>query len=211
NYLGTPEAMYSEEGESVWSCELSSYGRVRNFQGDWKGDCPFRYQGQYEDSETGLYYNRFRYYSPEEGMYISQDPIGLAGGDELYAYVHDPNTWIDEFGLNKNSNDTVGDWVLYDVIDPETGIAKVGIGKAEDVMPTKNNANRRAEASARKVRKDSKFKNAQAVVRRTYKGITKGEMKEIEARRVRLLRTWGLNLPHNKERDKRYKPNKCSS
>jgi RHS family protein len=42
-------------------------------------DCPFRYQGQYEDSETGLYYNRFRYYDPSTGAYISQDPIGLAG------------------------------------------------------------------------------------------------------------------------------------
>ena len=87
NYLGTPEAMYSEEGESVWSCELSSYGRVRNFQGDWKGDCPFRYQGQYEDSETGLYYNRFRYYNPEEGMYISQDPIGLNGEHNLFYII----------------------------------------------------------------------------------------------------------------------------
>ena len=42
-------------------------------------DYPFRYQGQYEDSETGLYYNRFRYYDPSTGAYISQDPIGLAG------------------------------------------------------------------------------------------------------------------------------------
>ena len=47
-------------------------------------DCPFRYQGQYEDSETGLYYNRFRYYSPDEGMYISQDPIRRAGISRLY-------------------------------------------------------------------------------------------------------------------------------
>jgi RHS repeat-associated protein len=42
-------------------------------------ECPFRYQGQYEDRETGLYYNRFRYYDPEAGQYISQDPIGLLG------------------------------------------------------------------------------------------------------------------------------------
>ncbi|QPA56734.1 RHS repeat-associated core domain-containing protein [Lysinibacillus sphaericus] len=41
---------------------------------------PFRYQGQYEDEETGLYYNRFRYYSPTEGMYTQKDPIGLKGG-----------------------------------------------------------------------------------------------------------------------------------
>jgi RHS repeat-associated protein len=63
---------------------------------------PFRYQGQYEDAETGLYYNRFRYYSPDEGLYISQDPIGLAGGMSLYSYVSDPNRAIDELGLNTN-------------------------------------------------------------------------------------------------------------
>jgi RHS repeat-associated protein len=99
NYMGTPEAMYREDGEAVWTCELNSYGKVRNFQGGSKTDCPFRYQGQYEDAETGLYYNRFRYYSPEEGMYISQDPIGLNGGINLYSYVHDTSGWLDTLGL----------------------------------------------------------------------------------------------------------------
>jgi RHS repeat-associated protein len=99
NYLGTPEAMYREDGEAVWTCELNSYGKVRNFQGEFKTDCPFRYQGQYEDSETGLFYNRFRYYSPEEGGYLSQDPIGLDGGISFYSYVFDTNNWIDIFGL----------------------------------------------------------------------------------------------------------------
>ena len=71
-------------------------------------DCPFRYQGQYEDEETGLYYNRFRYYDPSTGAYISQDPIGLAGGNPtLYGYVSDTNSWVDTLGLectklNKN-------------------------------------------------------------------------------------------------------------
>ena len=49
-------------------------------------------KGQYEDEETGLYYNRFRYYDPSTGAYISQDPIGLAGGSRLYGYVHDTNS-----------------------------------------------------------------------------------------------------------------------
>jgi RHS repeat-associated protein len=62
-------------------------------------DCPFRYQGQYEDTETGLYYNRFRYYDPEVGQYISQDPIRIEGGDRLYSYVSDTNILIDTFGL----------------------------------------------------------------------------------------------------------------
>ena len=79
---------------------MDIYGSVRNFAGRSLSDCPFRYQGQYEDEETGLYYNRFRYYSPDEGMYISQDPIGLAGGNKLYAYVSDVNVLIDLWGLS---------------------------------------------------------------------------------------------------------------
>jgi RHS repeat-associated protein len=60
----------------------------------------FRQPGQYEDVETGLYYNRFRYYNPESGLYISQDPIRLAGNNpNFYAYVHDSNTMVDVFGL----------------------------------------------------------------------------------------------------------------
>jgi RHS repeat-associated protein len=65
-----------------------------------KGMVPFLFQGQYYDRETGLAYNRFRYYSPKMGMYISQDPIGLAGKNPtLYGYVANPNIWVDIFGL----------------------------------------------------------------------------------------------------------------
>jgi RHS repeat-associated protein len=106
NYMGTSEAMYREDGEAVWTCELNSYGRVRNFQGESKTMCPFRYQGQYEDAETGLYYNRFRYYDPDAGNYLSQDPIGLAGNNlTLYGYVSDTNSWLDQLGLATRPND----------------------------------------------------------------------------------------------------------
>ena len=100
NYMGTPEAMFREDGEKVWSCELNSYGKVRNYQGETKTDCPFRFVGMYEDGETGLCYNRMRYYDPNMGCYLSQDPIGLMGGLTLYSYVHDPNSWIDPSGLS---------------------------------------------------------------------------------------------------------------
>ncbi|WP_423838344.1 RHS repeat-associated core domain-containing protein [Tannerella forsythia] len=102
DYLGTPTEMFNSDGEKTWSAELDIYGSVRNFAGRSLSDCPFRYQGQYEDEETGLYYNRFRYYSPDEGRYISQDPIGLAGGMRLYNYVHDSNVWTDILGLYEN-------------------------------------------------------------------------------------------------------------
>ncbi|WP_317235360.1 RHS repeat domain-containing protein [Niabella ginsengisoli] len=52
---------------------------MRKEKGD-KGLVPQLYQGQYVDEETGLAYNRFRYYDNESGGYISQDPIGLGGG-----------------------------------------------------------------------------------------------------------------------------------
>ena len=65
---------------------------------------PFRQLGQYEDDETGLYYNRFRYYDPNTGGYISQDPIGLAGKNPtLYGYVYDCNKEVDSFGLDCDS------------------------------------------------------------------------------------------------------------
>ncbi|WP_236545628.1 RHS repeat domain-containing protein, partial [Tenacibaculum maritimum] len=99
DYLGTPIQAYDAKGNIVWECELDIYGKVRNLHGE-KTFIPFRYQGQYEDIETGLYYNRFRYYSPDTGTYISKDPIGLAGDmPNMYSYVSDSNTWIDPFGL----------------------------------------------------------------------------------------------------------------
>ena len=66
-----------------------------------KANIPFRFQGQYYDKESGLHYNRFRYYDPEIGRFVSQDPIGLKGGENLYAYVNNPNQWVDILGLSK--------------------------------------------------------------------------------------------------------------
>ncbi|WP_290121705.1 RHS repeat-associated core domain-containing protein [Treponema pedis] len=64
-----------------------------------KNFCNFLYAGQYFDSETDLCYNRHRYYDPSTGTYISQDPIGLAGGNPtIYGYVYDTNIEIDRFG-----------------------------------------------------------------------------------------------------------------
>jgi RHS repeat-associated protein len=58
-----------------------------------------RFPGQWDDGETGLYYNRFRYYDPAVGRYISPDPVELLGGLNPYAYALNPNDWIDPYGL----------------------------------------------------------------------------------------------------------------
>ena len=97
--LGTPTEAYDAEGNEVWSRVLDMDGNVIGETGN-KGMVPFLFQGQYYDRETGLAYNRFRYYSPQMGMYVSQDPIGLAGGIlNLYGYVSDTNISCDYFGL----------------------------------------------------------------------------------------------------------------
>jgi RHS repeat-associated protein len=102
DHLGTPATMFDDAGKEIWSVDLNTYGAVRHSLGDAK-DCPFRYQGQYEDVETGLYYNRFRYYDPTVGQYISQDPIGLESDVyNLYRYVKDTQIIFDTLGLDWN-------------------------------------------------------------------------------------------------------------
>ena len=135
NYMGTPESMYDDTGEKVWSCELNSYGKVRNFEGEHKTDCPFRFQGQYEDGETGLYYNRFRYYDPSTGNYICQDPIELIGNNPtLYGYVKDPNSWLDPFGLDGLP---IGVQVVKYVMTPKKNVL-LGENMLKRVIPMAN-------------------------------------------------------------------------
>ncbi|ENG0237592.1 RHS repeat-associated core domain-containing protein, partial [Burkholderia multivorans] len=57
--------------------------------------------GAQEDEETGLAYNRHRYYDPMSGRFVSKDPIGLAGGINVYQYAPNPIAWIDPRGLSK--------------------------------------------------------------------------------------------------------------
>ena len=99
DHLGTPSGMFDASGKEVWGADIDVYGDLRNLRGAREA-CPFRWPGQYEDSETGLYYNRFRYYDREAGQYASQDPIRLAGGSRIYGYVRDPNRWMDPGGLS---------------------------------------------------------------------------------------------------------------
>ena len=79
DYLGTPQQAYDKEGNKVWEQKLDSFGRKSRKDNNNSSFIPFKYQGQYEDVETGLYYNRFRYYDSCAGNYISQNPIWLSG------------------------------------------------------------------------------------------------------------------------------------
>ena len=106
DHLGTPIAAHNAKGEVVWTAEYEAWGRIRQetVSDDPKVNIPFRFQGQYHDEESGLHYNRFRYYDPEIGRFVSQDPIGLWGGDNLYTYVDTPTGWIDPWGLQPTNS-----------------------------------------------------------------------------------------------------------
>lgn len=109
DHLGTPRELLSEDGEEVaWRAELALWGEMaelrlpRRAANDDRppADCPIRFQGQWQDAESGLHYNRHRYYDPDATQYLSPDPIGINGGPRPQAYVEDPNGWIDPLGLN---------------------------------------------------------------------------------------------------------------
>jgi RHS repeat-associated protein len=98
DHLGTPLALTRDNGATAWQVRYRAYGNV------WREEIaevatPLRFQGQYFDAETGLHYNRHRYYQPETGRFITPDPIGLAGGLNNYQYAPNPIGWVDPLGL----------------------------------------------------------------------------------------------------------------
>ncbi|WP_370663765.1 DUF6861 domain-containing protein [Massilia antarctica] len=118
DHLGTPNEVTDQQGEIVWATEYKAWGNVlrvvqaapkrhslaaveaeaANDVADFQ---PIRFLGQYHDSETGLNYNRFRYYDADCGRYVSLDPIGLVGGTNSYQYAPNPSGWTDPLGLSK--------------------------------------------------------------------------------------------------------------
>jgi RHS repeat-associated protein len=96
-----------EAGGITWSGRYKAWGlaeETRSEKAIWAEiRNPLRFQGQYFDVETNLHYNRYRYYDPQVGRFISKDPIELLGGLNLYVYAHSPTVWIDPLGLAKSS------------------------------------------------------------------------------------------------------------
>lgn len=105
DHLGTPQEMSDIQGQMVWEAQYKAWGQAQEIiakaaQGTGIS-CPFRFQGQYYDEESGLHYNRYRYYDPLVGRFISNDPIKLSGGNNLYTYAPNPIEFVDPLGLKK--------------------------------------------------------------------------------------------------------------
>lgn len=127
DHLGTPRELTDSEGHITWAATYKAWGNtakiehpprlVTSADGNtltqhWEQqedpiEQNLRFQGQYFDAETGLHYNRFRYYDPDCGRFISQDPIGLLGGVNNYQYAANPVGWVDPLGLCKCPKDRI--------------------------------------------------------------------------------------------------------
>lgn len=106
--VGAPTELVTPDGRRVaWtSAEATVWGAPRHKAannsakyGTAEVDCPIRFPGQYADDETGLHYNRHRYYDPAAGRYTTTDPLGLAPADDPHGYVLNPTGWADPLGL----------------------------------------------------------------------------------------------------------------
>ena len=113
---GLPEELTDETGEIVWECSYQLWGKPVQEITHTEIQQNLRYQGQYLDRETGLHYNTFRYYDPDTGRFTQPDPIGLAGGLNLYQYAPNALIWADPWGLSKSN--------LIDGVPENPGIAR---------------------------------------------------------------------------------------
>ncbi|MES1572985.1 RHS repeat domain-containing protein, partial [Escherichia coli] len=99
DHRGLPLALISTEGTTAWYAEYDEWGNLLNEENPHQLQQLIRLPGQQYDEESGLYYNRHRYYDPLRGRYITQDPIGLKGGWNFYQYPLNPISNIDPLGL----------------------------------------------------------------------------------------------------------------
>ncbi|NHB59598.1 RHS protein, partial [Acinetobacter sp. 194] len=142
DHLGTPRELTSNAGNIEWEAVYQAWGntvtvewqevaQAQDFEAIELNELekayllqPHRFQGQIYDVETGLHYNRFRYYDPDAGRFISHDPIGLLGGDNHFQYAPNPVEWIDPWGLIRVRH--------YTNRRGSNGIRDSGVIKAQD-------------------------------------------------------------------------------
>ncbi|MBP6368238.1 MAG: RHS repeat protein [Nitrosomonas sp.] len=105
DHLNTPRVIVNQSNTPVWRWENTHAFGANLPDENPDGNSQLfeyhpRFPGQYFDKETGLHYNYFRYYEPETGRYILPDPIGLAGGLNVYGYAEqNPLSFTDSNGL----------------------------------------------------------------------------------------------------------------
>lgn len=108
---GMPLEMTDADGSLQWRASHSAWGATHSLNSLGRNGKmalpdannavhqPLRFQGQYFDAETGLHFNRHRYYDPDVARFMTPDPISLRGGINFYRYAPNPGRWADPLGL----------------------------------------------------------------------------------------------------------------
>jgi len=157
NQIGAPIRVDDDAGKVCWSAQIDPYG-LAHVDGNSTIEMPLRFPGHYFDAETGLHYNRFRYYTPELGRYIQSDPVGQFGGINLYAYLRDPLSHVDIDGLmpsGKGGNGTKPKTAKPPSEALAPGCSLLGIKGADKMSEAalKAELEKRAKAMEEKLRK----------------------------------------------------------
>ena len=127
--IGIPREMTDIHGNLLWYSEYTAWGRLKKDERVYRNaHQPFRLQNQYYDEETGLHYNLMRYYEPEVGRFVNQDPVGLWGGENLYQFALNAQGWIDPLGWAKKVSSLNGKSGVYILTNETTGKGYVGSG-----------------------------------------------------------------------------------
>ena len=116
--ISIPREMTDKDGNLVWFGVYYGWGKLKSkIKISGTAYQPFRLQNQYCDRETGLHYNFFRYYKPNAGPFVNEDPIGLWGRSNFYNYSQNVQAWVDLYGLSSGCND--GDTKDSKLINPK--------------------------------------------------------------------------------------------
>jgi RHS repeat-associated protein len=178
DHLGTPRELLGPGGQLAWSAMFSVWGEAAEVAP--RGRERLRFLGQVADPDTALHYNRFRYYDPESGRYLSADPLRLAFGTKLYAYGVNPIVWTDPLGLNaSNESGFAGERALkrlYGKGDPATTFPMRGKPdrRVDGWYPNEGPGGIAREAKAGKISLSEEIKSEierdKLLMRRTLKG-----------------------------------------
>jgi RHS repeat-associated protein len=131
--IGTPLEMTDVDGSIVWQATYKAWGEIEALAVN-EVEQNLRFQGQYFDDETGLHYNTFRYYDPQVGRFITQDPIGLSGGIHFYQYVLNPIAYIDPLGLSFSSGKGTHN-AIATLYDSEGNVKATGAWRTGNMTP----------------------------------------------------------------------------
>ncbi|CAH0646491.1 hypothetical protein PSNVIR_00755 [Pseudomonas sp. Nvir] len=122
--IGTPLELTNSDGAVVWQATYRSWGMLEQLDIS-EVEQNLRFQGQYFDVESELHYNTFRYYASDIGRFITQDPLGLGGGVNLYQYAPNATAWIDPWGLSFKSVNFEGSPELFPVTGNQKNIVSI--------------------------------------------------------------------------------------